>query len=327
MIKNILECIGNTQMLDINGIYVKAEYLNPSGSVKDRIARYIVERAEKTGKLRKGYTIVEASTGNTGTAFSLVGSVKGYKVVIYIPKGLTEERYKMMKAFGADVRFVAKDDVYKAVEKATALGRKNGYYHPNQFANKWNVEEHELHMGKEIIFQHPNPKKIEAVVAGIGSGGTIIGLAKALKRVNPNLKVFGVEPLECALTYEHMHNLRKVCQHHYIEGIADGFIPPIVFDNIHLINEVIRIKSRDAINECHSIAKKHGCFVGVSSGANLLAAKLLKKKGFRNVVTLFPDEGEKYLSEEWFAKWYNAGKYRADKPPEAPPENLPENKV
>lgn len=298
--QNILECIGNTPLLNIDDIFVKAEYLNPSGSVKDRIAKYIIEKAEKTGKLKKDYTIVEASTGNTGTAFSFVGGVKGYKVIIFIPQGLSKERYQMMKAFGADVQLVPEGRVDLAVKKAVLLGKKPNYYHTNQFANPWNVEEHENHMAKEILKQHPNPKKIDAVIAGIGTGGTIIGLGRALRKVNPKVKIIGVEPVNCAVAYENMYNLRQACYPHKIEGIGDGFVPPIIKENIRIMDEVIRIKDKDAIDMARQIARQHGCFVGVSSGANLLAAQKVKERGLKNIVTLFPDEGEKYLSEKWF---------------------------
>ena len=297
--KDILDCIGNTPMRNIEGVHVKLEYLNPSGSVKDRIAKYMVEKAERSGKLRKGYTIVEASTGNTGTALSMVGAVKGYKVIIYIPKGLSQERYKMMRAFGADIRLVPANKMELALNKAISLGKRKGYWHPNQFANPWNAEEHEKNMGKEIIKQLG---KIDAVVAGIGSGGTLVGLAKAFKKVNPRVKVFGVEPQQCALTYEHLHNMKEVIKPHRIEGIADGFVPPIIYNNFNLIDDVVRVSDSSAIKEAKRIAKKYGCFVGISSGANFLAAKQIKKKfKFKKVVTLFPDEGEKYLSEGWFA--------------------------
>jgi cysteine synthase A len=254
------------------------------------------------GLLKKGYTIVEASTGNTGTALAMVGTVKGYKVIIYIPRGLSEERYKMMRAFGAEVRFVEKNNTFHALQKARTLGKKKGVYHPDQFSNPWNVEEHEKHMGKEILEQLKvmKVKTIDAVVAGIGSGGTIIGLGKALKKRFPNIKVFGVEPVECALTYEHMHNQKEVCRPHKIEGIADGFIPPIVEKNKEILDKVIKINSEDAIKESEYLAKKHGFFVGISSGANFLAAKKIKKK-YNNVVTVFADEGEKYLSRFRFS--------------------------
>lgn len=295
--KRILDCVGSTPLIFVEGVFCKLEYLNPSGSIKDRIAKYIVEKAEQRGLLKKGYTIVEASTGNTGTAFAMVGAVKGYKVIIYIPRGLSEERYKMMRAFGADVRFVGENNTLLARKKAHALGKKKGFYHPDQFSNPWNAEEHETHMGKEVYAQLKamNIKTVDAVVAGIGSGGTIIGLGKALKKKYPHIKIVGVEPLECALTYEHLHNQKEICYPHRIEGIADGFIPPIVKRHIHLLDSVIKIKSGDAIRESEYLARKHGLFVGISSGANYLAAKQLKRK-YKNIVTVFADEGEKYLS-------------------------------
>lgn len=298
---SILDFIGNTPLIEIDGVFVKLEYLNPSGSVKDRIAKYIIEKAEQAGKLKKGYTIVEASTGNTGTALSMVGAVRGYRVIIYIARGLTEERYKMMRAFGAELRFVPRDRTDIAVRKAAELGKKKGYYHTNQFANPWNAEEHQNYMGQEILRQLRD-RKIDAVVAGIGSGGTIIGLARAIKKKHPSAKIYGVEPAKCALTYEHLHNMHSVCKPHRIEGIADGFVPPLIYKNFHLIDGIIRISDSDAIREAKRIARVHGCFVGVCSGANLLAAKRIKKeKRFSTVVTLFTDEGEKYLSEKWFA--------------------------
>tara|TARA_Y100000310_G_scaffold314883_1_gene364727 strand:+ start:1032 stop:1925 length:894 start_codon:yes stop_codon:yes gene_type:complete len=297
MNKNILDSIGNTPILNIEGIHVKCEYLNPSGSVKDRIAKYIIEKAEKKGLLKKGHTIVEATTGNTGTSLSMVGSIKGYKVLIFMPKGLSKERTQMMKSFGAKINFVPKNRADLAVKKARKIGQKKRYFFVDQFSNPWNIEEHQKNMSKEIM---KKLKKVDAVVAGIGTGGTIIGLAKGLKKKN-KLKVYGVEPSECALIYNKMHNKKTKCKNHKIEGIADGFIPDIISKNIDLIDDIVKIKSNDAIKEAKRIDKKHGCFVGISSGANLLAAKKVKKK-LKTVVTLFPDEGEKYLSEKWFVE-------------------------
>jgi cysteine synthase A len=300
--RTILDTIGNTPLLAIEGIHVKCEFRNPSGSIKDRIARYFVREAERRGLLKRGGTIVEASTGNTGTAIAMVGAVKGYKVVIFIPEGLSEERYAMMRAFGADVRTVPPNRTDLALKEAIALGKQEGYFHPNQFANPWSIEEHDRQMGQEIL-RALGGKAPDAVVAAIGSGGTLLGLARAFKRVNPATKVLGVEPGQCALTYEHLHNMRESCRPHRIEGVADGFLPPLVHDNLDLIDEVIRIDDGEAIAEAKRIARVHGCFVGVSSGANLLAARRLVKSvpSLKRVVTVFPDEGEKYLSETWFA--------------------------
>jgi cysteine synthase A len=299
--KSILESIGNTPLLDIEGIYVKCEFLNPSGSIKDRIAKYFIEKAEQTGQLQKGDTIVEASTGNTGTALAMVAAAKGYKVIIYMARGLSRERYKMIKAFNAEIRLVPKNRTDIAVQKARALGNKPGYYHPDQFSNPWNVEEHENFTAQEIIKQLDGIK-IDAVVAGIGSGGTIVGLGSAFRKHNPAVKIFGVEPVECAMTYEHLHNMREECRPHRIEGIADGFVPKIIFNNLKLLTGIIRIDSSDAIQEARRIAREHGCFVGICSGANLLAAKKVRAENpqLKSIVTVFTDEGEKYLSEKWF---------------------------
>jgi|TARA_Y100000310_G_scaffold68970_2_gene64299 cysteine synthase A len=299
--KTILDAIGNTPLLTIEGINVKLEHLNPSGSIKDRIAKFIVNKAEKSGKLKKGYTIIEATSGNTGNALSLVGSVKGYKVVVVMPKGLSIERSKIMKAYGANIIYVKKDCFSCAIKKAESLGKKPKTYLPHQFTNEWNIKDHELFLGKEIIKQ---VKKVDAFVAGVGTGGTLIGVGRALKKKFPKVKLFAVEPDECsALVHAGIgsvlgkKSLKKlVCKHHDIEGIGDGIIPEIIKRNKKMIDGVVEIKSKEAIKESSRIAKAHGLFVGPSSGANFLAAKKLRKK-FKHVVTVFADEGEKYLSE------------------------------
>jgi cysteine synthase A len=208
----------------------------------------------------------------------------------------------MMRAFGATLRTVPPNRTDLAVKKAIALGKKKGYFHTNQFANPWNIQGHDKHLGQETLADLGR-RKIDAVVAAIGTGGTLLGLAKAFKRVNPKTLAFGVEPTKCALTYEHMHNLRESCVPHRIEGIGDGFLPPLVHESFGLVDDVIRVSDAESIEEAKRIARIHGCFVGVSSGANFLAAKLLQQRDptLKNIVTLFPDEGEKYLSEAWFA--------------------------
>jgi len=298
----ILDAIGNTPLIQLDGIWAKCEYLNPSGSLKDRIARYIIEKAEKTGKLSTGDTIVEATSGNTGTALALVAALKGYKIIIFIPKGLTEERYKMMRAFGADVRLIREGRFDLAIQQAKRLGQKKGYYHTNQFANPWNPEEHMKHLGPEILDQL-HGKTIDAVVNGIGTGGTIIGLGKYFRKHNSKVLIYGVEPHACASTYETMHQLPHECKPHHIEGIGDSLVPPIVKKDINILTDIVRVKSADAIREAKRIAQEHGCFVGISSGANLIAARLIQQKNpkIKTIVTILCDEGEKYLSEPWFA--------------------------
>jgi len=298
---SVLDAIGNTPILKIDNIFVKQEQLNPSGSIKDRIAKYIVEKAEKTGKLRKGYTIVEATSGNTGIAFSMVAAAKSYRMYVVIPKGMSPERQKIMKAYGAHVELVHRLCVKCAVERAHFIEQKPKHYAPRQFENEWNVEENEKVLGLEIL---QNVKRIDAVVAGIGTGGTLIGVGKAVRKKFPHAAIIAVEPSECALLSvgkfgKHrifgLHKLAHVCKEHHIEGIGDGFVPQIVQRYKSLIDDVITVKSTDAIREAHRIAKEYGCFVGPSSGANLLAAKQVRKKGYQNVVTFFPDSGDRYL--------------------------------
>lgn len=299
---NLLDSIGDTPLVKIGGINIKLEYLNPSGSVKDRIAKYIVEKAEKAGKLKKGYTIIEATSGNTGIAFSMVCNIKNYKMIVVMPRGLSKERTKMIKSFNAKVVNVKKDCFSCAIDKANELGKKIKTFLPKQFENPWNVEEHEKHLGREILNQ---VKKIDAFVAGVGTGGTVIGIGKALKKKFPKVKIFALEPDECPLmTINNISKIfgkkskNKTCKHHLIEGIGDGIIPGIIDRNKKLINGIILIKSKDAINMCRKLTKK-GYFVGPSSGANFLGALMLKKK-FKNIVTLFPDSADRYFSEGIF---------------------------
>lgn len=298
----LLDAIGNTPLAKVDGVWVKLEYLNPSGSIKDRVAKYIVEKAEKAGQLKKGYSIVEATSGNTGIAFALVGAEKGYKVIVVMPKGMSEERQEMMKAFGANIVFVHKECVKCAVQKTREFRGK--VFLPKQFENPWNVEENEKILGKEILRQLPG--KIDAVVAGVGTGGTLIGVGKAVRKKFPNAKIIAVEPEECPLLSLNRFGRHPIfgfhkgfaCKEHRIEGIGDGFIPKIVEQNRFLIDEVIRVKSKNAIRKSRELAKK-GFLVGPSSGANLLAALRAKRK-YKNVITFFCDRGERYLSEKIF---------------------------
>ncbi len=291
---SVLRAIGDTPLVRVEGVWVKLEHLNPSGSVKDRIAKYIVERAEREGLLRKGGTIVEATTGNTGIAFSLVAAVKGYKMVAVLPRGLSSERTKLIRGFGAELRFVEKDRVDKAVALAERLARANGWFMPRQFHTPWNPEEHRLGMGAEIA---QAMGRVDCFVAGVGTGGTLIGCGKAIRKRWPRARLVAVEPAECALLagagYGGHRQRKAVCGHHGIEGIGDGFVPDIIQHHADLIDEVAAVRSRDAIAEARRLCAK-GYLVGPSSGANFLVAKRMRKWG--GVVTLFPDRAERYLS-------------------------------
>ncbi|GAB5390384.1 MAG: cysteine synthase A [Alphaproteobacteria bacterium] len=291
---SILDAIGNTPLLDMGGgIYAKAEFLNPSGSIKARIAKYMIERAEAEGLLKPGDTIVEATSGNTGNAMSLVAAAKGYKMKVLMPAGYTTERVQISRGLGAELEFVGHFQVNEALDMARELGQKPGYFNPGQFDNDWNADENREWLGREIISQIPDGVKIDAIVQGVGTGGTLIGVAQALQQWhNPDLKVFAMEPsesrtIECCIVADHK-----------IEGISDGFIPTLYERHRHMVDDVIHIQSETAIERARSMAATKGLFVGPSSGANLEAAEeiIASYDDVQTVVTFFCDGAEKYLS-------------------------------
>jgi len=293
--KTILDAIGNTPLINIEGIWVKMEYLNPSGSIKARMAKYMIERAEEEGLLQAGDTIVEASSGNTGNAMSMVAAVKGYKMLVLMPDGMSPERTAISVAFGAEVKKMGDFHVNAALAEAKRLGDLPGYFSPQQFDNNQNVDENREWLGQEILKQLPG--KPDLIVSGVGTGGTVIGVGQAFKAVNPDCKVIALEPSEsCTI-------LCGEIDKHLIEGIADGFIPGIIENHRDQLDGVIDIHSDEAIEEMRRIARVHGIFVGPSSGAHLIAAKRLKEQyKVENVVTFFCDEGEKYINDYWIKK-------------------------
>ena len=293
--KTILDAIGNTPLINIEGIWVKMEYMNPSGSIKARIAKYMIERAEAEGLLKPGDTIVEASSGNTGNAMSMVAAVKGYKMLVIMPDGMSPERTAISEAFGAEVHTMGDFHVNDALEEARRRGAMPGFFSPQQFDNEWNVEENRQWLGQEILQQIPVLPDL--IVCGVGTGGTVIGVGQAFKAANPKCKVIALEPAEsCTIL------CGEVCKH-LIEGIADGFIPGIVTRHQHELDGVIDVGSEESIAEMRRIARVHGIFVGPSSGAHMIAAKRLKEQyGVENVVTFFCDEGEKYINDYWIKK-------------------------
>jgi cysteine synthase A len=277
----------------VDGIWVKLEYLNPSGSIKARIAKYMIERAEREGLLRPGDTIVEASSGNTGNAMSMVAAVKGYRMLVVMPNGMSPERLAISRAFNARVMTVGDFNVNDALAKVAELGRQPGYFAPRQFDSEWNVEENRVWLGPEILAQLPDGVDPDAVIGGVGTGGTIIGVGQCFRARNPSCRVVAVEPNEsCTLM------CGEVGQH-LIEGISDGFVPGIFARHRDTVDEIVALDSDAAINEMRRLARQHGLFVGPSSGAHLLAARDLKQRhpGLRHLVTFFCDEGEKYLSD------------------------------
>src|ERR687890_1093938 len=294
---SILDAIGNTPMLELEGIYCKLEYLNPSGSIKARIAKYMVERAEDEGLLKPGDTIVEATSGNTGNALSMVAAVKGYRMLVVMPTGLSGERVAISRAFGAEVLEVGRFHVNEALEKARELGRRAGYFNPAQFDNEWNVEENRTWLGPEILSQLPEGVVPDAVVMGVGTGGTLIGVGQAFREVNPAVKLFAMEPSESSTI------LCGEVGDHLIEGISDGFVPGIFERHRGLVDTALTVDSEEAVDEMRRLARKYGLFVGPSSGANLIAARKVRESypELETIVTLFCDEGEKYISDH-FAK-------------------------
>jgi len=293
----VLDGIGDTPLIQLDGIWVKLEYLNPSGSIKARIAAYMIARAEAEGLLRRGDTIVEARSGNTGNAMSMVAAALGYRMLVVMPRGLTNERISISRAFGAEVLLVGDFHVNEALVTAHELGMKRGYFAPQQFESEWNVEENRTWLAQEILAQLPEGVRPDALVAGVGTGGTLVGVGKAFGAINPRVRVIAVEPDEsCTI-------LCGETGKHVIEGIADGFVPGIVERHRHLIDDVIPVSGEEAVTEMRRLAAEHGIFVGPSSGAHLVAARRLRDAdpSLEHVVTLLCDAGEKYISEYFSA--------------------------
>jgi cysteine synthase A len=295
---SILDAIGNTPMVEIEDIYCKLEYLNPSGSIKARIAKYMIERAEDEGLLRHGDTIVEATSGNTGNALSMVAAVKGYRMLVVMPEGMSGERVAISRAFGADVMEVGHFHVNEALEKARELGQEPGYFCPAQFESEWNVEENRIWLGPEILSQLPKDVVPDALVMGVGTGGTLIGVGQAFREVNPDVKLFAMEPSESSTI------LCGEVGDHLIEGISDGFVPGIFQRHEKLVDTTLTVDSNEAVESMRLLAKEHGLFVGPSSGANLIAARKVREAypELETIVTLFCDEGEKYIQDHFAEK-------------------------
>jgi len=295
---SILDAIGGTPLIEVDGVYCKLEYLNPSGSIKARIAKYMIERAEDEGLLRHGDTIVEATSGNTGNALSMVAAVKGYRMLVVMPEGMSGERVAISRAFGADVMEIGHFHVNEALAKAKELGEEPGYFCPSQFESEWNVEENRTWLGPEILEQLPEGTMPDAVVMGVGTGGTLIGVGQAFREVNPSVKLFAMEPSESSTI------LCGEVGDHLIEGISDGFVPGIFERHQQLVDTALTVDSEEAVAEMRRLAREHGLFVGPSSGANLIAARKVRESypDLGTIVTLFCDEGEKYISEHFAAK-------------------------
>jgi cysteine synthase A len=292
---NVLDAIGDTPLVRVDGIWCKLEFLNPSGSTKARIAKYMIEKAEREGTLKPGDTIVEASSGNTGNALSMVAAVKGYRMLVVMPRGMSSERLAISRAFGAEVLEIGDFHVNEALKKARELGQGPGYFCPRQFDSEWNVEENRVWLGPEILSQLPKGTVPDALIMGVGTGGTLIGVGLAFREVNPQIKLFGVEPDEsCTI-------LCGETGKHAIEGISDGFVPTIYERHEGMVDDMFAVSSEESLAQMRRIACEYGMFVGPSSGAHLVVAHRIKEEHpeLKTIVTLFCDEGEKYLSEHF----------------------------
>ena len=299
--QDLTELVGNTPILKLNKlekdnhltgeIYAKLEKFNPAGSVKDRVALEIIEDAERTGRLKEGSVIIEPTSGNTGIGIAMIGRLKGYKVILTMPSSMSEERRKVLKAYGAELVLTdAKLGMQGAVDKANELLQE----YPNaiiagQFTNPANVQAHYKTTGPEIWEQMDG--QIDVYVASVGTGGTLSGTAKYLKEKNPNIKVIAVEPQESPLISE------GHAGPHGIQGIGANFIPDIL--DREIIDEVYPITTEEAYAVSREIAEKEGVLVGISAGAAAAAAKHFAVNG-KKVVVILPDSGERYLSTELY---------------------------
>ncbi|HCD09212.1 MAG TPA: cysteine synthase A [Thermoanaerobacter sp.] len=299
---NVFELIGKTPVVKLNKIvekewaeiYLKLEFFNPAGSVKDRVAFSMIEKAEKEGKLKKGSVIIEPTSGNTGIGLAMVGAAKGYKVIIVMPDTMSMERRMLLTAYGAEVVLTpGKLGMEGAIKKAEELVRQNkNYFMPQQFENFANPLIHEETTAKEIIEDFN--EGLDVFVAGVGTGGTITGVGKILKNKFSNIKIIGVEPYSAAVLSG------KEPGPHKIQGIGAGFIPKVLDKNV--IDEVIAVKDEDAFEVTRLLAKKEGILGGISTGASLWAAiDVAKKLGKgKKVLAIAPDSGERYLSTQLF---------------------------
>lgn len=287
---DIVDLIGNTPLISLRNehIIAKAEFLNPGGSIKDRVALSMIEAAERTGELHKGMKIVEPTSGNTGIGVSLIGVAKGYDVYIVMPEGMSEERKNIIRVLGGNLILTSdSENIAGAVQKAEDLAKEFKAFMPQQFKNKNNVLAHYEHTGPELYRQAGG--KIDAFVSGVGSGGTIQGIGSFLKGKDPKIQIIAVEPKNVSALLGHEPGL------HQIQGIGDGFIPEIL--DVSLIDQIIEISDEDAVETTRGLAADNSLLCGTSSGANIWAARQVAIEHPDWIIaTVLPDRAERYFS-------------------------------
>ncbi len=292
---SVLDLIGNTPVISLEKttgmkIFAKAEFLNPGGSIKDRIALYMIEEAERRGELKPGMTIMEPTSGNTGIGLALAGVQKGYRVVIVMPENMSEERKKIIKALGAELVLTPEDgNIGGAVDEVRKrAGKSPDIFVPQQFENEDNPMSHYVTTAEEIWEQLDG--KVDIFVSGLGSGGTLCGVGRYLREKNPDVLTVAVEPKNVSALLGHEPGLHK------IQGIGDGFVPAVL--DTCLIDEVVEVTDDDAIHMARKLARMQGLLAGTSSGANVWAALYTAKKHSRdkNIVTILADRAERYFS-------------------------------
>lgn len=302
IVNSVTDLIGNTPIVKLNrvvpedaaDVYVKLEFFNPAGSVKDRIALAMIEQAEKDGVLKPGGTIVEPTSGNTGVGLAMVAAAKGYHLVITMPETMSVERRKLMQGYGAELILTPGADGMKgSIAKAEELVQSKGYFMPMQFKNPANPTIHEQTTGKEILEAFGNDVP-DAFVAGVGTGGTLTGIGHALKHANPVVQVYALEPAESPVLKEGKGGKHK------IQGISAGFVRAVLDKDVY--DGIVEVASDDAIAMAKQVAHREGILIGISAGANIQGAIEIAKtlgKG-KKVITVAPDGGDRYLSTELF---------------------------
>ena len=295
--QSVSELIGKTPIVKLNrivesdsaDIYLKLEFMNPGSSVKDRIALAMIEDAEKKGLLKEGDTIIEPTSGNTGIGLAMVAAAKGYNAILVMPETMSIERRNLLRAYGAELVLTpGPEGMGGAIRKATELAKEHGYFIPQQFKNQSNPEIHRLTTGPEIIEQMGD--RLDAFIAGIGTGGTITGAGEVLKEAYKDIKIYAVEPADSPVLSGGKPGPHK------IQGIGAGFVPETL--DVEVYDEIIQVKTEQAFEYARRVAKEEGILVGISSGAVIYAAtEVAKKLGKgKKVLVIIPSNGERYLS-------------------------------